>query len=73
MRGDGRKFLNASLIKAVPIRERLNGQLRAEFFNVLNHPNFGGPNTTPTSAAFGRVTSMTGTSRILQLALRIGW
>ncbi len=73
VRGGGRKFLNASLIKTVPIRERLNGQLRAEFFNVLNHPNFGGPNTSPTSAAFGQVTSMTGTSRILQLALRIGW
>jgi hypothetical protein len=65
--------LSASVIKAVPIRERLNGQLRAEFSNVLNHPNFGAPNTSPTSAAFGQVTSMSGTSRILQLALRIGW
>ena len=73
VRAGGRNFMSASLIKAVPIRERLNGQLRAEFFNVLNHPNFAAPNTTPTSAAFGQVTSMTSTSRILQLALRVGW
>jgi len=36
-----------SITKAIKFNERLNAQFRAEFFNVLNHPNvanpFGGP------------------------------
>jgi len=37
-----------SVTKEFEFRERLSAQFRAEFFNVLNHPNFanpyGGPN-----------------------------
>lgn len=33
-----------SLAKSFPIHDRLNLQLRAELFNVLNHPNFALPN-----------------------------
>jgi len=32
-----------SLVKSQRLSERLNMQIRAEFFNVLNHPNFGIP------------------------------
>jgi len=32
-----------ALYKDTPITERLNMQLRADFFNVLNHPNFANP------------------------------
>jgi hypothetical protein len=39
--------LDLSITKAVRIRERISLQFRAEFFNILNHPNisnpFGGP------------------------------
>jgi hypothetical protein len=31
----------------------MNLQFRAETFNVFNHPNFGLPNNTLTSPAFG--------------------
>jgi hypothetical protein len=37
-------------------------QFRAEFFNALNHPNFGNPNNTLNSATFGRATTMLGRS-----------
>lgn len=40
--------------------ERSNVQLRAEFFNIFNHPNFADPVATLTSAAFGRSTQMLG-------------
>ena len=33
-----------STFKAFPITERFTMQFRAEFFNILNHPNFNAPN-----------------------------
>ena len=38
------KELNFSVFKDTAITERVNMQLRAEFFNILNHPNFANPN-----------------------------
>ena len=32
-----------SLIKSIRFTERLNAEFRAEFFNILNHPNIGNP------------------------------
>jgi TonB dependent receptor len=42
--GPGYRNLDFSITKNTQIRERLNLQFRAEFFNVLNHPNFALPN-----------------------------
>lgn len=33
-------------------------RFRAEFFNLLNHPDFGSPTSLLTSALFGRSTQM---------------
>jgi hypothetical protein len=45
-------------------------QLRGEFFNLPNHPNFGTPNEDPASAVFGKVTNKTNDRRNIQLSLR---
>jgi hypothetical protein len=47
-----------SLSKDTRISERLNLQLRAEFFNIFNHPNFALPNffVSPGSAQQGLIT-----------------
>jgi hypothetical protein len=37
--------LDASIIKRTQLWERLNAEFRAEFFNVLNHTNFGLPSS----------------------------
>jgi hypothetical protein len=45
-------------------------QFRSEFFNVLNHTNFGIPNTMSTSSAFGTIRS-TYPARQIQFALKL--
>lgn len=69
MRGPSSQLWNLGLRKNFAITERMRFQLRAEAFNVLNHPNWGNPSTSPTSAAFGKVQSKSG-SRDIQLAMR---
>jgi hypothetical protein len=65
-----------SLLKDTPIREGQLLEFRAEFFDILNHPNFAFPTTSFGSASFGRITSTFGntigfgTSRQIQFALK---
>ena len=70
LRGPSSYIWNFAVRKNFAILERLHAQLRAEAFNVFNHPNWSNPNVTPTSSSFGRVQSKTG-NRELQLALRL--
>jgi hypothetical protein len=44
LRGPAFKELNFSISKRTAFGERLSVELRAEFFNLLNHPNFANPN-----------------------------
>jgi hypothetical protein len=41
--GPGLLDLDFSIIKDTKLSERVSMQLRAEFFNILNHPNYGNP------------------------------
>ena len=59
-----------SVDKNFRLREMARLQFRAEFFNVLNHTNFGIPNTQTTSAAFGTIRT-TYPSRQGQFALKL--
>ena len=55
--GPGYSNVDFSITKNTRIMERLNLQLRAEFFNVFNHPNFALPNhnLTPGFDQFGNL------------------
>ncbi|MGZ8845380.1 MAG: TonB-dependent receptor domain-containing protein [Pyrinomonadaceae bacterium] len=55
--GPGYHTLNASLIKNTALTERLKLQLRAEAFNLFNHPNFNLPDNFLGSPTFGRISS----------------
>lgn len=57
-----------SQILNLAVRKNFAIQLRGEDCNVLNHPNWGNPTTSPTSAAFGRVQSKSG-NREIQVAV----
>jgi hypothetical protein len=75
-RGPGLADLDVSLFKTTKITEKTNLQFRAEFFNTLNHANFGTPNATVFSGtAFnpsaGLVTATTTTSRQIQFGLKL--
>ncbi len=60
---------DVSFIKRTNITEGVSVQFRAEFFNLFNHTQFAGVNTSFGAAAFGQITSARD-PRISQLALR---
>ncbi|MGA9668015.1 MAG: hypothetical protein WBQ94_02340 [Terracidiphilus sp.] len=67
--------IDLSVSKNVQVRWPKEGasiQLRADFFNALNLPNFAGPDNayTTTPSAFGTITAMSTNSRVIQFALR---
>jgi hypothetical protein len=65
LRGPSFREWNFSVVKNTSITEKVNLQFRAEFFNLLNHPNFanpilpgfiadpGAPNTDPLAGPVG--------------------
>jgi hypothetical protein len=64
------------------ISETFNIQFRAEFFNILNHPNFQSPvkhnaifNTdgSPAGSGAGAINSTTTSSRQIQFGLKVIW
>jgi hypothetical protein len=67
-------LMDASLFKQFQIRESVSFEIRGEFFNVLNTPNFGGPGTGPGSATYGLVTqTQANDPRLTQLTARINF
>jgi hypothetical protein len=69
-RAPGFEQWDFSANKNFRIRESLQLQFRSEFFNFLNHTNFGIPNTRTTDAAFGTIRT-TYPSRQIQFALKL--
>ena len=71
LRLDATNNLNLTVTKDFTLREKVRLQFRAESFNLCNHALFAAPNVTPTSTAFGVISSTTNTPRIIQFALRL--
>jgi hypothetical protein len=68
--------LDVSLLKNTAITERAGLEFRAEFFNIMNHPNFGSPNQTVFSgttanASAGLITTLATTPRQIQFGLKL--
>jgi hypothetical protein len=70
VRADGINQLDMSMLKRFNINERTYFQLRAEAFNLMNHPAFSAPNVTATNASFGLITAQANRSRQLQFGVR---
>jgi hypothetical protein len=75
--GPGFADVDISIEKNTKLSERLTLQLRADAFDVFNHPSFGQPTLANTSGSFGQISatrfavSDLGSSRQLQLAGKI--
>jgi hypothetical protein len=76
--GPGLAEFDTSLFKTLPITERVKTEFRAEFFNVVNHPNFGMPVVSTfasgaVSSNAGDITYMSTTQREIQFGLKVLW
>jgi len=75
--GPGFNNTDLSIIKNTKLNEKLRVQLRAEFFDLFNHANFGQPGNVVGSPSFGRIistrfpTGETGSSRQIQFAVKL--
>jgi len=62
-----------SAFKSFPLKERLNLQFRAEFFNIFNRVQFSNPGQSLGSSSFGVVTSQANLPRLVQFAMRLNF
>ena len=68
--------MDASLVKRVSFTERVKGEIKATFINVLNHPNFNYTTQNFDSTSFGRITSTRGSNtnfRIIHFTFKLSW
>jgi hypothetical protein len=70
VRGPASWVVDLSLARNVPMPARARLQVRADMFNVLNHVNYGGPETNILSAFFGQIRSA-GSPRTIQVGARL--
>jgi hypothetical protein len=71
VRAPGIVNFDFSMFKNVPLKERLTLQFRAEFFNLLNHPQFSAPDGSAGGRAFGTISSTALLPRVGQFALKL--
>lgn len=57
--------VDASLIKRLPIGERVSLELKTTFINILNRTNFAFGNMQFDSTSFGRITTTSGSPRVV--------
>jgi hypothetical protein len=71
IQGPGQLNFDGSLIKTTKLTERRTLQFRAEFFNFLNHAQFGNPATARNvPGTFGQITTTSTNPRLIQFALK---
>ncbi|MBS1855308.1 MAG: carboxypeptidase regulatory-like domain-containing protein [Acidobacteria bacterium] len=71
LRSDAANNVDLSMLKNFHIGEKTSAQFRFEAFNAFNRTQFAAPNLSPTSSAFGTITSQANTSRQIQMGLKL--
>jgi hypothetical protein len=70
LRGPGSTNIDMGLSRSFHWTETRRLQIRSEFFNALNHTNFGLPVNSRDSPAFGTITSAA-PARVIQIGARL--
>ena len=73
LRGPGSFNIDAAVAKSFPIRESLRVMLRGEFFNLLNHANFGLPGSNVSSPNTLGIINSAADPRILQIGAKLSF
>lgn len=71
LRTVGLKQVDFTVTKNFVITESKNFQIRAEMFNLLNHPTFAIPSTSINSSSGAQITSTLNAARIVQLSAKL--
>lgn len=66
----GSAVVDFTAMRNIRVAENVNLQLRAEAYNVFNHTNWSGPNTTQSNTNFGKITN-NGDARNMQIAAKL--
>ncbi len=68
--GPGTIQWDMSATRRFRFSERYSMEFRSDFFNIMNHANWGNPATGLTSSTFGQITSF-GSPRLIQMAMKL--
>jgi hypothetical protein len=71
--GPGFWNIDMALARLIPVVSGQTLEVRVEAFNLLNHFNWGNPATNLDAGTFGRITTQTGNSRVMQFAVKYGF
>ena len=71
--GPGSWNIDMAAVKNFYIMESKRVEFRSSFYNLLNHPNLGNPNTTVLNSTFGRITSMSNSPRVIEFGLKFAF
>lgn len=74
--GPGQANVDFAVTKSVFVswpREKSSVEIRAEFFNAFNHPQFANPDTNYSSPTFGVISRTSVNPRVGQLELRLNF
>jgi hypothetical protein len=58
-------------LKNISVRENVNFQFRAGFFNISNTPQFAGPGQVLGTGQFGLISRQAGAARQIQFGLKL--
>ena len=71
--GPGYWTVDLAVARLLPVGAGQTMEIRVETFNLLNNFNWGNPSTSLDAGTFGRITSQSGSSRIMQFAVKYGF
>jgi len=72
--GPGQKNMDFSIVKFIPITEKVRGEFRTEFFNLFNWANFANPNNNiAVRLTFGQITATSSGPRVIQFAFKLNF